>query len=313
MMNNTSISRTLSAVILVSLAFLHSSCRDEPRETPTQGTLAMISSEDVSPVIDLQVTDFTRAYTGAVITHRHSSARDAVVQLLNDSVKLIVIPREFNDEERRVIAKNELDVTSTLIAYDAVAVVVNEGNRLTQVTTAQLRSFLDGSVTSWSAVPGSGLTGQVVVAMGEPNSAVSEYVKQRLNGGREFAPVVLPGATTADVIADVQKRRNAVGFVPQAWLKGLPESLRVLEVGDPAFRRDTTGTATEYYAPHQAYIHQGLYAMRRSVYVHTHNAGRGVALGFTSFAAAAEGQKIIVKNGLVPATMPVRLVQLSQQ
>ena len=87
----------------------------------------------------------------------------------------------------------------------------------------------------------------------------------------------------------------------------------MLEVGDPEFKSDSTVTEMEYFAPHQAHIYRNYYPLSRSIYIFTHKAGRGVARGFAAFAAGVDGQKIIVKNGLVPATMPVRLVQLQQQ
>ena len=273
----------------------------------------MISSEDVFPIIDLQVKDFTRIYEQAAITHLSSSTRDAIVQLLNDSVKLIVSPRDFNDEEKRVIAQNELDVTTTKLAYDGVAVVVNSKNSLKRITVEELKEILTGKIDQWSQVPGSGFNSKIVAAMGDPNSGVYEYVKMRITGGEQFAPIVVPCSTTTEVFSVVKEHPNAVGFAAIAWLSQASSDITVLEIGDPNFKRDTTSTILEYFAPFQAYIYQNYYPLSRTIYIFTHNAGSGVALGFSSFAAGVEGQKIIVKNGLVPATMPVRLVQLTPQ
>jgi hypothetical protein len=38
-----------------------------------------------------------------------------------------------------------------------------------------------------------------------------------------------------------------------------------------------------------------------------------VSVGFISFVSSAPGQKIVLNNGLVPVTMPVRLVQLTSE
>jgi phosphate transport system substrate-binding protein len=273
----------------------------------------MITSEDVYPVIDLQVRDFTRIYEEATITHLSSSTRDAIVQLLNDSVKLIVCPREFNDEEQRVIRENGLEITTTKIALDAVAVIVNAKNALTKITVDDLRSIVRGEKQRWSELRDAKLSSAVVIGIGEPNSGVYEYVKTRLTGDGTFATTLMPCSSTAEVLTFVKEHPNAIGFAPVSWLAGMSDSLRVLEIGDPAFKSDSTVTTLEYFAPHQAYIYQNFYPFSRPVYIYSKNAGRGVAVGFTSFSAGVEGQKIIVKNGLVPMTMPVRLVQLQQQ
>lgn len=36
----------------------------------------------------------------------------------------------------------------------------------------------------------------------------------------------------------------------------------------------------------------------------------GLGAGFTAFVASERGQRIVLKFGLVPATMPVRLVEI---
>jgi phosphate transport system substrate-binding protein len=38
----------------------------------------------------------------------------------------------------------------------------------------------------------------------------------------------------------------------------------------------------------------------------------GLGTGFVSFVAGDQGQRIILKSGLVPATMPVRLIQVKK-
>ncbi|MEW5798625.1 MAG: substrate-binding domain-containing protein [Bacteroidota bacterium] len=306
------IAKSLIPALITLIALAVSACQQEQRESPTAGKLTIITSEDVFPVIDLQVKDFTRVYEQATITHLSSSTRDAIVQLLNDSVKLIVCPREFNDEEKKVIADNALDVSTTKIAYDGIAVIVNEKNPVTKVTVEELKSILSGKKKRWSEVKGSNLSSAIVIVMGDVNSGVYEYLVRRIAGSSELAKTILPCPTTREVISEVSSRPNAIGFVGISWLAQASDSIRVLEIGDPNYTRDSTSTVLEYFPPHQAHIYRNFYPLSRSIYIYTHKAGKGVAVGFTSFAAGTEGQKIIVKNGLVPATMPVRLVQLNQ-
>lgn len=313
MMKNAGSVKPIFPALVCILALFAFSCKEEHRETPTQGNLTAISSEDLFPVTDIVVKDFMRVYPQAVVTHMSSSTRDAIVQLLNDSVRLIVSPREFNEEEQSVVANNELDVVETKIAYDAVAVIVNEKNALTRITVDELKKILTGGIQRWSQFKGSKLSSAVIVAMGEPNSGVHEYIKNRIAHNEPLAPIVFPCSTTSEVLSFVKDRPNAIGFVGIAWLANAPANVRVIEIGDPDFKSDSTRTELEYFAPHQAHIYRKFYPLSRTVYIYTHNAGRSVALGLTSFAAGSEGQKIIVKNGFVPATMPVRLVQLNNQ
>lgn len=271
----------------------------------------MITSEDVFPVIDIQVKDFQRMYEQVKIVNRSSTSREAIVQMLNDSVKLIVCAREFNDEERMVIAQNNLEVDSIKIAYDGVAAVVNKKNSLAKLDITELRKILSGKIGRWSEVKGSSLTSAIIVAMGDPNSGVHEFVKKRVLGTDSLTQSFYPCSTSSEIFSIVNERPNVIGFIGTSWLSKMPENLKALEIGDPNFKRDSSSTEIEYFLPHQAHIYRKYYPLTRTIYVYSHNVGKGVGLGFITFAASSDGQKIIVSNGLVPATMPVRLVQLN--
>ena len=67
---------------------------------------------------------------------------------------------------------------------------------------------------------------------------------------------------------------------------------------------------TTFYKPYQAYIAEGFYPFTREVYCINRQSYAGLGYGFTSFIAGPQGQLIIVHTGLVPATMPVRLVEI---
>lgn len=310
-MKNVSLNNRSRSILVFFSALLFLSCSSEKRETLTSGNLTMVVSEDLFPVIDIQVKDFQRMYEEVKIVNSAVSAREAMVLLLNDSVKLVVAARQLNGEERAVALKNEFEIDSIRIAYDGIAVVVNEKNALTRLTTAELKSILTGTASRWSSFKASSLSSAIIIAMGDPNSGVHEFVKSEIAANETLSPNVMPCIRTPDVFEIVKERPNAIGFVSSAWLASMPSNVRALEIGDPRYRRDTTSTEMEYFQPHQAYIYQRLYPLSRAVNIYAHNVGKGVGLGFMSFAASSDGQKIIVSNGLVPATMPVRLVQLS--
>ena len=48
----------------------------------------------------------------------------------------------------------------------------------------------------------------------------------------------------------------------------------------------------------------------REVYLTSRETFTGLGSGFIQWATAEQGQRIVLKSGLVPATMPIRLVQI---
>ena len=302
--------RNLIPCISLIVCFTWTGCQDNSRDLPTRGKLTMISSEDIFPVIDKEVKEFGQMYEQAHITHLQSTTRDAIVQLLNDSVKLVTSPRQLNEEERAVIKKYKLQVDTFKIAYDAALVLVNEKNSLTRFTVEELRGILLGTITKWRELGEKNNVGRIVVALGDPNTGMSEYLKKRLAGSQPIADVVAPCATSMDVIDYVSSHSNAIGFVSSGWITETPPKTRIADIGDPEYKRDSASTTLEYFPPLQAHVYRNYYPLRRTLYIFSRKAGTGVGIGFAAFVTGAQGQKLFLKNGLVPATMPVRLVQL---
>ena len=290
-----------------------SGCQDDTRDLPTRGKLTLISSEDIFPAVDAEVKEFESMYQQAHITHLQSSARDAIVQMLNDSVKVVLSPRPLNEEEIGVIRKYKLEVDTFKVAYDAALVLVNEQSSLKRITVAELRDVLLAKKTTWRELGDNKTSGKIVVALGEPNTGMYEYIKNRLMDSQTSAAAVFPCSTTTQVISFVAGHSNAIGFVAQAWVSSTPPKTRILDIGDPNFRRDSTNTELEYFPPLQAHVYRNYYPLRRTLYLFSKNAGTGVGIGFTAFVTGGQGQNIFLKNGLVPATMPVRLIQLQSQ
>jgi phosphate transport system substrate-binding protein len=81
------------------------------------------------------------------------------------------------------------------------------------------------------------------------------------------------------------------------------KSVRVVEVGS---------STSEYCKPFQGYIAEGSYPFCRDLYMISRETFSGLGTGFVSFVAGDQGQRIILKSGLVPATMPIRLIEVKK-
>ena len=68
-----------------------------------------------------------------------------------------------------------------------------------------------------------------------------------------------------------------------------------------------------YYQPYQAYLAGNEYPLLRDVVMISREARSGLATGFMAFVASDKGQRIVLKSGLVPATMPIRIVEVNNE
>jgi phosphate transport system substrate-binding protein len=293
-------------LLMVTLA----ACTKEPGSTSlTQGKLIIECDEAVYPVMQKLVAEFRDQYPAANIDLRPVEARAAIADFVNDSVHVIIVARAFNVEELDTLAAAMISPQKYQIAMSAVAVIANGENRQSRFRLSELDSIFSGAQTRWG-----GRKGRLIdVAIGDVNSSTNEAFRTAVMGGRRFALSATPMASSPEVIKYVLDHRDALGIVGTAWLRGFENRLTIADVGGPAWRGDTTRAAGQYYGPAQAYVFQGFYPMNTPVWIYTREVSRDLGLGFISFATSAVGQKVVTKEGLVPVTMPVRLVQLSTE
>jgi phosphate transport system substrate-binding protein len=64
-----------------------------------------------------------------------------------------------------------------------------------------------------------------------------------------------------------------------------------------------------YYRPQQGFIYDRSYPFVREIYLISRENFTGLGFWIYKQFATEQGQRIVLKSGLVPATMPIRLVQ----
>jgi len=64
--------------------------------------------------------------------------------------------------------------------------------------------------------------------------------------------------------------------------------------------------------PDQGLIYDKSYPFTRKINIVSRETFSGLGSGFISWFSSEQGQRIVLKAGLVPATMPIRLIQFKK-
>ncbi|MGE5353051.1 MAG: PstS family phosphate ABC transporter substrate-binding protein [Acidobacteriota bacterium] len=305
---------TIPVIFILSFLF---GCRSEnPKEsdTPTTGEITISVDETFKPVIDSQIDTFEKIYQYAKIKVNYRPEAETMADLLSDSARLVILTRKFTKEEQSYFEKREIVPIVRKITYDAIAIIVNNANTDTNWTMQQFRDVMSGKISRWSALgAGSSLSG-IQIVFDNQNSSTVRYVKEKINNS-PLAKNTFAVKDNPSVVDYVSKNRNAVGIIGVNWISNREDTLThgfLKKIKVVALASDTA-QAGEYYQPYQAYIAQKVYPLWREVYVLSGEARAGLGSGFISFLASDRGQRIFLKAGLVPATMPVRLVEIRSE
>ena len=113
----------------------------------------------------------------------------------------------------------------------------------------------------------------------------------------------------------VEKHPEAVGIIGVNWISDPRDSIShsfLSKIKVVSITPEFNSEGTDFFSPHPAYIANKQYPFIRAVYTISRETFTGLGSGFTSFVAGDAGQRIILKMGLVPAYMPVRLVEIKK-
>lgn len=304
--------------LFLSLLVLLSACQQRDKsgkvlDTPTSGHIRIMVDECYKPVIASALDVFDTIYPRASIEAVYSSEGEALAALLRDSTQVVIIARALTEDEiNKYFTPRGFRPPMTAIAHDGIAFIVHPENRDTVFTPDQLRDILSGKVSKWLDFNPKSVLGDIMLVFDNPLSGTVRYVKDSIGGGAPLPPNASAVQTNEDVIKYVAKNKNAIGVIGANWIsdtddKGVQAFLREIKLVDIAKKPGSVG-----YGPYQSYLITGKYPFQRTLYVINAQARTGLGLGLAAFLASDPGQRIMHKDGLVPATAPMRVIQISR-
>ncbi|HRG58529.1 MAG TPA: substrate-binding domain-containing protein [Bacteroidia bacterium] len=304
-------------IIGLFLVITFYSCNNNPvgadyTDTPTSGKVNISVDESYALLFDTQIYTFEALYPNAKVIARFKPEQEALQDLLKDSSKVAVLNRELTKDELNKFKTANIYPKTTKIAEDAIALVVHNNNLDTALCLKQVKSFLTGNDTLWPH----NKKQKINIVFDNPNSANYRYLKNLINN-ENFGNNVFAVKSNPEVISYVSSHENAIGVVSVNWISDMDDTLsqsflkkvKVVGLTDEEFPNELT----KFRKPKQAYIANKSYPLCRSVYMINRQTRAGLGTGFVSFVAGEKGQRMMKLAGLVPATMQVRLIQITNK
>ncbi len=302
----------LTCIILIS-------CNQSPNytydETPTRGDIKIGVDESFRLLLDTEIFTFSAIYKYAKITPLYKNEYEVVNDFMNDSVKTIVTATKLTENQMEYLKSKSLLPKTYTIAIDAVAFIINRNNPDSLIQINKLKQIFSGSITKWDEIDSKNKSGKIEVVFDNNKSANTRYFLERLNL-KKFPENCYSATTNDSVISYVEKNKSAIGIISVNWISENSDSisnnfLKRIKVVGMTSELDPEGMS--YYRPYPAYIADKSYPFIREVYMITRETFRGLGSGFIWFVSGEKGQRIVLKAGLVPSTMPVRLVEMKNK
>jgi phosphate transport system substrate-binding protein len=184
-----------------------------------------------------------------------------------------------------------------VIARDAIAVIVNPENPVSQLTLEQISDIYSGKINNWLEVGGEDRP--IVRLSRETNSGTHVYfLEVVLRLGQKdnktlFSMDTLLLPSSEGIIAEVRDNPNAIGYDGLGYVTPDVKVIAVArEEGAP------------YVLPSAATVGSGEYPVARDLYMYTANEPTGVVKQYLDWILSPEAQETVTELGFVPVGSP---------
>jgi phosphate transport system substrate-binding protein len=306
---------SILALVIIGLASLSACDYTTQKSVSTTGELTIGVDEGISPLIKEEAAQFMRLNKEAKVNLSVKTSKEVIAELNSGVYKTIIVGRELTKEESDIFTANKIELKTNKFALDGIGVIVNPKNPVRKINFNELRRIYTGEQTDWKDLDGDNkdlYTGKIRVFTARKNASIHDIFKEKVLRGAEFGTTDVICSTSTQMMSEIRNNENAIGFISMAWITvsndTLDESVKALKLAavDPS-----TGAIGDYVGLHQAYIANDTYPLVTGAYIISSDFSMNLSVGFTSFLIAYDGQRIVLKSGLVPVTQPVKIIQLN--
>jgi phosphate transport system substrate-binding protein len=202
--------------------------------------------------------------------------------LIDGTAQIGMASRPAKPEEVAAAKAKGVNLKETTVAYDGMAVIVNEANPVKNLTKRQIEQIFTGEVGDWSAVGGTG--GSISIYTRNTSSGTYSEFKEMAMKKRDYAPASQKMAGNEQIAAEVGKNPNGIGYVGLAYVKAKGVKVVSIDGAQPLVES----------------VQKKVYPYSRPTFFYTNGEPSGLAKTFMEFTLSAAGQKIVASVGFVP-------------
>jgi phosphate transport system substrate-binding protein len=244
-------------------------------------------SDTCLPLSQREAESFMKKNPGSSITVTGGGSGVGFAALMSGTTDIAQASRSMKMDEKMKMKDAGKAYKETIIAYDALAVVVNPANKISQLTREQLEGIFTGKTINWKELGGSDQ--KIVVYSRESSSGTFEFFKEHVMNKKNFASTALLMPATGAIIQSVSQTAGAIGYVGLAYVD---KAVKALEV---SYDKGKT-----YIAPSVETAKNKTYPVTRPLFYYYPVSVEKTISPFVQYILSDEGQKIVLDEGYVP-------------
>ena len=239
------------------------------------GNVATGGSTSMKNVIAALTEGFAEVEPGVTVSYDPTGSGAGITGATDKTLDIGLSSRALKDDEKN-------DVDGTTVALDGIAIIVNKGSKVADLTVDQLKQMFTGEITNWSEVGGD--DGEIVLIGREAGSGTRDGFESIVDV-KDSCKYAQELTATGAVISAVEANPLAIGY---ASLSAVGETVKMVTVGGVACSEET--------------VKDGSYEVQRPFVFVTNKSVTlsEQAQAFFDFATSADAADLIRTAGAVP-------------
>ena len=244
-------------------------------------------SDTVLPLAQKEAESYMKENKSAKITVIGGGSGVGLAALVDGTTDVAMSSRKMKMAEKMKLQEAGKTTKEVVVAFDALAVVVNPENKVSQLTREQIEGIFTGKIKNWKEVGGEDL--QIVVYSRESSSGTYEFFKEHVLNNKNYASSVLAMPATGSIIQSISQTKGAIGYVGLAYVE---KNVKAIQV--------SYNKGKSFIAPSMTTAKDKSYPIIRPLYYYYITKNEKMVSPFVTFCLSAQGQKIVEQVGYVP-------------
>ena len=277
--------------LFLLFSFFISSCASNSAQAASENSAQYIENKGSDTIVNLALAwaeKYQSEYPDVRISVTGGGSGTGIAALVNGTVGIANASRKIKDEEVAEAKSKGVNPVEHIIARDAIAVIVNPENPVSELTLQQISDIYSGKITNWTEVGGEDRP--IVKLSRETNSGTHVYFLETVlrMGSKEdktlFSMDTLLLPSSEGIISEVRDNPNAIGYDGLGYV---PDDLKMIAIAEE------TGGA--YVLPAIETVNNKTYPIARDLYMYTDGEPAGLIKEYLDWILSDEAQQIVAE------------------
>jgi len=243
-------------------------------------------SDTMLPLSQKEAENFMKTDPSQTVTVTGGGSGVGIAALVEGTTDLAQSSRKIKFDEKQKLQQGGKTVKEIIAAYDALAVVVNPDNKVTDLTREQLEGIFTGKIKNWKEIGGEDM--RIIPYSRETSSGTYEFFKEHVLKNKNYVNGIMSMPATGAIIQSVGQTKGAIGYVGLAYLS---KDVKAIHVSYDAGKT--------YVEPSVANAKNETYPIVRPLFYYYVTSSENKVKSYINYVLSDTGQKIVSDLGFI--------------